>query len=372
MAGVDYYALLGIVPTASLVEIQRAFRRLARRLHPDINPGDRAAAAQYYRIQEAFDVLSHPDRRDKYDRHGVHPEFEEPGEPARYGFEGFDFSIQRQTETNTFFEIFRGGSLTGQHDDEPGEDIHHPLSISFAESLDGLKASFQIVRQMSCERCLGWGEIATDHRTRCPACSGNGRSTQARGHMLFAKPCEECRGSGTIARSRCPDCDGAGRFRRSEDVIVPIPAGVSEGARLSFPGLGHHGRGRGKNGNLYIHVHVPPHPLFHRKGDNLYCTLPVTFTEAALGTRMDVPTLEGSVKMRVPAGVQSGQKLRLAGRGAPSLRGDARGDLFVEIRLVTPRVYDDRSRELLRELERLNPMDPRDEDKSVSAKDVSR
>ena len=372
MAGVDYYALLGVVPTASLVEIRRAFRRLARRLHPDINPGDRAAAAQYQRIQEAFEVLSEPGRRDKYDRHGVHPEDEEPPEPARYGFEGFDFSIQGQTEADVFLEIFRRGSPTSRERDEPGEDIHHRLSISFAESLAGFEASFQIVRQTACERCLGWGEIAAEHRTRCPACSGRGRSTQARGHMLFAKLCEQCRGSGTIARTRCPDCDGAGRFRTTEDVVVPIPAGVSEGARISVPGLGHHGRGRGKNGSLYIHVHVQPHRLFHRKGDNLYCTLPVTFAEAALGTRLDVPTLEGSAKVRVPAGVQSGQKLRLTGRGAPSLRGGARGDLFVEIRVVTPKVYDDRSRELLRELERLNPMDPRGEGERVPAEEASR
>jgi molecular chaperone DnaJ len=182
---------------------------------------------------------------------------------------------------------------------------------------------------------------------------------RAHGYMIFTKPCPVCRGAGHLARELCPDCNGAGRTSRTEPVTLQVPMGVADGDKILLPGLGHEGRGVGAPGDLHVDVHVHPHPLFSRQGDDLFCTVPVSFAEAALGARIEVPTPDGEVTLRVPAGVQSGQKLRLSGRGAPSRRGDGRGDLFIVVKVVTPNVYDDRSRALLRELDRLNPLGER-------------
>ena len=354
----DYYALLGVRRESSKAEIRRAFRKLARRFHPDINPGDNVAAVRYQRIYEAFEVLTDPEQRERYDEVGARPAPEPRPEPARYGFEGFDFSLEERRDTDIFPELFRRPSSEVSAEVD-GSDIHHKLGISFEESLRGLKTRFEIKRGLSCATCEGWGEIPASHPRPCTACGGRGRATQAHGFMLFAKPCVKCQGSGAVARERCRDCDGAGRAARTARVLVSVPPGVTDGDKIVLAEQGHQGRGQGRTGDLYIHVQVHPHPFFTRKGDNLFCTVPISFREAALGAKVEVPTPDGGVTLRVPAGVQSGQKLRLSERGAPSRRGDARGDLFVVVHVVTPKVYDDRSRELLDELERLNPDDSR-------------
>ncbi len=351
----DYYALLGVSPNATPAAIRRAFRKLARKFHPDLNPGDNVAAVRYQRIYEAFEVLTDPGKRESYDTQGHSPSESEGEEPVRYGFEGFDFSLEGEKRTDIFPELFRQLSPR-ENRRERGDDIHHRVALRFEESLKGLTASFQLARSLTCETCQGFGEIPSSDPRPCVTCGGRGRSMQAHGFMLFAKPCSACRGAGHLTTERCPDCRGAGRRTQSETIGVDIPAGVSDGDKLVVPGKGHEGRGRGSPGDLYVHVHVHPHPLFSRMGDNLFCSLPVSFTEAALGARIEVPTPEGPVMLRVPAGVQSGQKLRLSGRGAPSRFAGVRGDLFIVVKVVTPNVYDDRSRELLRELDRLNPM----------------
>ena len=357
----DYYVLLGVEKSASKSEIRRAFRKLARKYHPDINPGDNVAAVRYERIYEAFEVLTDSDRRERYDRVGVQTEPVGSSEPTRYGFEGFDFSLSGEREVDIFPDLFRRSTAVSDRSRSDGEDVHHRLTIAFEESLTGLTSTFQIPRHVACETCEGWGEIPASEPRACARCNGRGRATQVRGFMLFAKPCAHCQGSGMVSRERCPDCGSAGRMTESQSVSVDIPAGVADGDKLSLPGMGGQGRGRGHPGDLYVHIHVHEHPFFTRKGDNLFCAIPVTFAEAALGAKIDVPTPDGSrVTLRVPAGVQSGQKLRLSQRGAPSRRSvESRGDLFVVIQVVTPTLYDDRSRELLRELERLNPTEPR-------------
>lgn len=357
----DYYELLGISPSASRAAIRRAFQKLARKYHPDLNPGDNVARVRYQRIYEAYEVLTDPDRRGRYDEKGERPRGREEPEPARYGFEGFDFSREESRGSRVFPELFRVARAASPHTDERGDDIHHNLKIRFDESLEGISTTIRLPRNISCSTCEGFKEIPSSRERPCRACRGRGRATEAHGFMLFAKPCVECGGRGVVARERCPDCRGAGRSVRDEAVTVKIPRGVHDGDRVVVAGMGHEGRGAGQNGDLYIHVHVDPHPVFTRKGDNLYCTVPITFTEAALGGRISVPTPDGEVSLRLPPGVESGQKLRLSERGAPSRLGAKRGDLFVVVQVVTPRVYDDRSRELLRELDRLNPMDPRAE-----------
>lgn len=361
MSNSDYYDLLGVSRNASKSEIRKAFQKLARKYHPDLNPGDQVAAVRYERIYEAFEVLTDATRRDRYDESGPTEEREPVPEPVRYGFEGFDFTLSGGRDADIFPALFdrREWEVTGRRRD--GDDIHHRISISFLESMRGVSRRFHVTRELSCETCDGLGEVATSMRRRCDECGGRGRSTQARGFMLFARPCGKCRGEGVVAVERCRACEGSGRRAQSSRVRVDVPRGIADGDRLTVPGMGHDGRGGGRTGDLQIHVEVEEDEFFSRKGDNLYCTVPITFAEAALGARIQVPTLDGDVTLRVPRGVQSGQELRLSDRGSPSRRSPSgRGDLFVTLQVVTPPVYDSKSRELLVELDELGPGDVRE------------
>lgn len=351
----NYYALLGVKSNASRAAIRRAFQKLARKYHPDLNPGDNVAAVRYQRLYEAFEILTDAEKRERYDTHGTRPPQETREEPTRYGFEGFDFSLEGEKHADIFPELFRT-AREREPRPEQGEDIHHRLALRFEDALTGRETSFQIARFYTCETCQGFGDIPSADPVPCAACSGRGRALKAHGYMIFAKPCAVCRGAGHLSRELCPDCRGAGRTSRTETVSLAVPMGIADGDKILVPGGGHEGRGSGAPGDLHVDVHVHPHPLFTRMGDNLFCTVPLSFAEAALGGRIEVPTPDGAVTLRVPAGVQSGQKLRISGRGAPTRRGDARGDLFIVVKVVTPAVYDDRSRELLRELDRLNPL----------------
>ena len=355
----DYYTLLGVKSNASKAAIRRAFQKLARKYHPDLNPGDSVAAVRYRRLYEAFEILTDTEKRERYDTHGSRPSEETREEPPRYGFAGFDFSLEGEKRPDIFPELFQSALAPEPRRRERGEDIHHRLALRFEDALTGLETSFQISRFYTCGTCQGFGDIPSADPAPCGACSGRGRAMRVHGFMIFAKPCAVCRGTGHLSREVCPDCRGAGRTSRTETVTVQVPMGVSDGDKLLVPTHGHEGRGAGAPGDLYVDVHVHAHPLFSRQGDNLFCTVPLSFTEAALGARIEVPTPDGPVMLRVPAGVQSGQKLRISGRGAPSRRADARGDLFIVVKVVTPTVYDDRSRELLRELDRLNPLGSR-------------
>jgi molecular chaperone DnaJ len=355
----DYYELLGVPSNASKTAIRRAYQKLARRYHPDLNPGDNVAALRYQRIYEAFEILTDSEKRKRYDVHGSRPPEENREEPPRFGFAGFDFSLEGEKRLDIFPELFRSAHESGGRRGERGEDIHHRLALRFADALTGLETSFQIARSHQCRTCQGFGHVPSADPVPCSSCSGRGHATRAHGYMVFAKPCAVCKGAGRLSREACPDCRGAGRTSRSETVTLRVPPGVADGDKILVPERGHDGRGSGPPGDLQLEIHVHPHPLFSRKGDNLFCTVPVSFAEAALGARIEVPTPDGPVTLRVPAGVQSGQKLRLSGRGAPSRRGDVRGDLFIVVKVMTPKVYDDRSRELLRELDRLNPLGTR-------------
>ena len=355
----DYYALLGVRSNASKAAIRRAFQKLARKYHPDLNPGDSLAAVRYRRFYEAFEILIDSEKRERYDTHGSRPSEESREEPPRYGFAGFDFSLEGEKRPDIFPELFQGALAPEPRRNERGEDIHHRLALRFEDALTGLETSFQISRAYTCSTCRGFGDIPSADPAPCSACAGRGRAMKVHGFMVFAKPCAVCRGTGHLSREACPDCRGAGRTSRTETVTVQVPMGVSDGDKLLVPSRGHEGRGAGPPGDLYVDVHVHSHSLFSRQGADLFCTVPMSFAEAALGARIEVPTPDGPVTLRVPAGVQSGQKLRLSGRGAPSRGAGARGDLFIVVKVVTPTVYDDRSRELLRELDRLNPLGSR-------------
>jgi molecular chaperone DnaJ len=343
----DLYALLGLAPGASPADIKRAYRRLARRYHPGINPGDRAAESVYKRISEAYETLVDPERRRTYDA-GAPPT---TGTASTFEFTGFDFSTGAHgPQAATFTELF--ADMLGETGrPEPGADIHAAVTIEFDVSMRGVERQVVVTRQDVCRACRGAGSVLTPEG-RCGPCHGTGKVRWARGYMVFTKSCAACHGTGRQRTDRCAVCAGHGRQVRSEGVPVAIPAGVSEGARLRIADGGHAGHHGGRNGDLYVTVHVQSHPVFTRQGDDLSTAVSLGVHEAVLGTRIDVPTLEGPVKLRIPPGTQAGQRFRLRDRGAPTAAG-GRGDLLVEVRIVLPQVVDERGKELMREFGKL-------------------
>ena len=363
--GVDYYEILGVARTANIPRIRQAYRRLARRTHPDLNPHDRVIEERYREIQQAYEVLVDPVRREEYDRRGSR----EPGPvratPVHYGFAGFDFGAEPAADSGALHEILgrRDSSLSAEADGTA--DIHARVRISFLESLEGKQVRLRAARRETCDGCGGCGQkpVADPVRgggTECPACSGGGRRIRRYGHMVFVRPCRRCNGQGALFHLPCASCLGSGRRERPVRLVARLPAGVADGATIVVEGQGHHRSGTELPGDLRLHVEVARHPILERRGDNLICPLPLTLAEAALGGRIEVPTLSGPVTVRLPPGVQPGARIRLAGRGVPSTRGDARGDLFLEVRIHIPEIRDDRSRDLVRELEERYPESPRD------------
>lgn len=360
----DYYAILGVGRDADPLRIRQAYRRLARRLHPDLNPNDRIVAERFRQIQRAFEVLGDPDSRAEYDRRGG----AEPA-PARvrrvhYGFAGFDFGEKPAKEEWALHEIIGPAEPAESGSPEGDPDIHARERISFVESLEGKQIRLRINRREVCETCEGRGERpvgdVAPHGIECNGCGGAGRRVRRYGHMVFTRPCRRCGGRGLLFHSACSRCGGRGTRTRPVRVVARVPAGVADGATIVVEGKGHERRAGEPPGDLRLYVEVAPHPVLERRGDNLVCPLPLTLAEAALGGRIEVPTLSGIVAVRLPPGVQPGTRLRLAGRGAPSVRGDGRGDLFLEVRIHIPEIRDDLSRELVRKLERRYPESPRE------------
>jgi molecular chaperone DnaJ len=356
----DFYVLLGIEREASLDEVKRAYRRLARRYHPDINPGDRVAAARFRYIAEAYETLSDAERRRGYDSGAMETSADEA--PT---FEGFDFSVSASgPASSTFGDLFadvlqhRGAAQQATREPERGADLHQTLVVPFEDSIQGVRRQVTLTRQARCRRCQGAGSLRAPE-TRCTRCQGAGVVKSVRGHMVFSKACTDCRGTGRLLSTRCPACAGQQTEIRTESLSLAVPPGVRDGAQVRVPEKGHAGRNGGGPGDLYITVHVEEHPLFRRDGDNLHVVVPIALHEAALGAKIDVPTVQGAARLRVPPGTQSGQHFYLRERGVPSPRGDRHGDLIVEVRLVLPKVLDERSKELLREFGRLNREDVR-------------
>jgi molecular chaperone DnaJ len=356
----DFYLLLGLERQASLSDIKRAYRRLARKYHPDINPGDRVAAAQFRQISEAYETLSDPDRRRRYDATGV----EADGRSApSIEFEGFDFSVSVSgAAASTFGDLFADvlGHRETARGDIPtrGADLHQSIAMSFEEAMHGGQRQVVVTRQEQCRTCRGSGRLRTPG-TRCLQCLGGGVVKSARGHMVFSKPCPHCGGSGQQRPAFCPTCGGQKVEMRTEPLAITLPPGLADGARMRVAGKGHTGRNGGEPGDLYLSIAVAPHPQFRRDGDDLHIVVPVAIHEAALGARIEVPSLDGPTRLRVPPGTQSGQRFRLREHGVPSPRDGRRGDLVVEVRLVLPKLLDERSKELLREFGRINDDDVR-------------
>ena len=348
----DLYVVLGLDEQASERDIKRAYRRLARRFHPDINPGDRTAEARFRQILEAYETLVDPSRRSRYDA-GQHVE---PDRRQTSGFEGFDFSARGADYSATFGDLMAEVlSERGTRPLEPqrGADLHQELQLSFDEAFAGRERLITIARRDTCRACAGSGLTRTAPGA-CTVCQGQGGLRTVRGHMVFSRSCTSCGGTGQHRPRACPTCAGSVLEARPETTLVRIPAGIADGDRVRVSGQGNAGGRGGPAGDLYITVRVAPHPRFRRDGDDLHLVVPVAVHEAALGARIEIPTPDGPARLRVPPGTQSGQRFRLRERGAHSTRGAARGDLVVEVRLMLPQILDERSKELLREFGRIN------------------
>jgi molecular chaperone DnaJ len=357
MPAADYYEVLGVGRKARPPEIKKAYKRLARKCHPDLNPGNRAAEEQFKRITEAYEVLSDPEKRRRYDQGGFAaggpgfrpgaPGFGGAGAPPDFDFSGAGFG---RGFSEIFAEIFGEGPAPRPQEPRSGEDRVHSMRLGFFDAIRGLTTPLQIEGEEACSECAGAGTVPSARARICPDCQGTGRVERLGGRIRFTPVCRRCGGSGKLMEEPCRRCGGSGRIPKVQRIQVQIPPGVDTGSRVRIAGRGGPGVLGGPPGDLYIQIQVDSHPFFSRAGDQILCTVPVSFSEAALGAKVEVPTIDGSAAMRVPPGTQSGQKFRLRGRGAPSLRGSGRGDQIVEVRVVTPEVRDERTRALLRQL----------------------
>jgi len=375
----DYYELLGVPRKASVKDLRAAYRKLARKYHPDLNPGDKSAEEKFKQIQEAYEVLSDTKKRQMYDQFG----FNAPGpggsggpgaayggaspEDIHFDFGGFDFGGQggaagsNASFRDLFSQFFRGATAAqpgaGR---EPGTDLEYQIDITFAEAMHGAVKKLSFTRLDVCNVCHGAGVAPGDEKI-CPTCNGSGQVTQVSGKMRFQITCSRCGGSGRL-HTMCRNCGGEGRVQRVDTLEVRIPPGAQTGSRVRVAGRGNAGTGGGPPGDLYIITNVQPHPFFERRGDDLYTVVPVTVSEASLGAKVEVPTIDGRAQVRIPPGTNSGKKLRLREKGAPSVRQQGkRGDQIVEVQVVVPKPEDERVRNLLKELGKLDQEDPRRE-----------
>ncbi len=360
MAGKDLYAILGLSRGASAAAVKKAYKQLARKYHPDLNPGDKRAEERFKDISEAYSVLSDVEKKKRYDTLGT---LGNHGPQTSHGvnFTGFDFDAG--SSAGGFGDLFESFLRTSRTEKPrgavAGEDLVFPLTLTLREAYEGKKTRLAIHHTVVCRSCGGEGRIPPKNPAPCPSCGGTGKMGLAQGHLTFSRVCPNCGGSGRDPGLVCRFCGGRGVVDVAKTVSVSIPAGVDTGSRVRLKGKGQAGLRGGKAGDLYIETHILPDKSFTREGRNLKEKVPITIVEAVLGARITVPTMAGSATMKIPPGTSSGQVFRLKERGMPSLRGGARGDLMVEVAIVTPKVVDEKAKELLREFERLNPESPR-------------
>jgi molecular chaperone DnaJ len=380
----DYYATLGVKKTATQEEIRKAFRKLARKYHPDVNPGDKKAEEKFKEISEANDILSDEKKRKVYDQLGFYSDQIDPAQAEAYArhqgpgggvpvdFGGFDFSGfqggggQQQSGSgwSSFKDIF-SGMFSGQQEQkrprgpQPGTDLEYQATVDFWTAIRGGQARLQIQRQDTCPTCHGHAH--TGGPMTCPECNGTGQVTQMGGRMKFNIQCPRCGGTGR-ATSDCATCHGQGVIDRTETVEFRIKPGTRDGQRIRLQGKGNAGANGGPAGDLFLIVRVGTHPVFSRTGDDIHITVPVTVPEASMGAKVEVPTIDGRAQLKIPPGTQPGQKLRMRERGVESAQhAGMRGDQIVTVQVVTPHLQDERSREIMRELAKLNPADPREQ-----------
>ena len=379
----DYYATLGVGRTAKPDAIRKAYRHLARKLHPDVNPGDSAAEERFKEVQEAYSVLGDEKKREFYDRHGFYSEQAQSGAPGSggspggFGFEGFDFSDfgaggaeGARPDLGSLFESFLGGGRRkrGQAaQPSKGEDLEYALEVGFNDAIRGKSVRLNVQRYSRCEPCAGTGSAKGAPPRRCGQCGGSGHSQASMGNMRFNVPCQACGGGGST-RTPCATCDGEGRVRGSGTVEARIPPGTGENARLRLAGKGNAGRMGGPAGDLYVVARLGTHPFFERKGSDIYIQVPISPAEAVLGGKIEVPTIDGTAFLRIPPATNSGKTFRVRERGVEDPRGGKRGDQFVRISIVVPEVPDETTKDLMRRYTELNPENPRQSILSASGR----
>jgi molecular chaperone DnaJ len=356
----DYYEVLGVAKDADEKELKRAYRKLAHQFHPDKNPGDKASEDKFKEASEAYAVLADPDKRAAYDRFG----FNAPGMGA--GFDG-GFAVNIQDIFGDIFgDLFggRGGRRGGGGGPQRGSDLRFHLEIAFEEAAFGAEKDVSIPRLEDCSTCKATGAAPGSKPKTCATCGGVGEIRVSQGFFAIAKTCHVCHGRGSIVEQPCPDCRGTGSKEVERNLKVKVPAGVNDGTRLRFVGEGEGGRLGGPRGDLYVVLSIHPHPIFQREDEHVTCELPLSFPQAALGCTLDVPTLDGKVAMRIPAGTQPGAIFRLKGKGIPALRGGGRGDQLVRVHLEVPRQLNAEQQRLLEQFAEVSGVDVHPESKS--------
>ncbi|NSW91313.1 MAG: molecular chaperone DnaJ [Firmicutes bacterium] len=354
----DYYEVLGIDRNASDEEIKKAYRKLAKKYHPDVNPGDKEAEAKFKEVNEAYEVLSDPQKKAKYDRFG-HSAFEQGGFDSGFGgFGDFDFGGIGDIFESFFEGAFGGSSFSrrtskSRTGPQRGADLKYRIDITFEEAAFGTEKEISLNRIEVCQTCQGTGASSGTGLETCKHCNGTGqiqfKQSTPFGHFVNIKTCDVCRGEGKIITNPCYTCGGSGKVRKNVKIKVKIPAGIDNGQTISLRGEGEPGLRGGPAGDLYIDVRVKPHPIFTRKGNDIICEIPITFVQSALGGELEVPTLEGKIKYNIPEGTQTGTVFKLKGKGIPFIRGTGRGDLFFKVNIEVPRKLNERQKELLRE-----------------------
>lgn len=349
----DYYETLGVARTASEAELKSAFRKQAMLCHPDKNPGDKAAEAKFKELNEAYQILSDPQKRQAYDQHG-HRAFEQGGGGGGPGFNG-DFSDVMSDIFDSFFGEGRGRGKPqgGGNGRERGSDLRFNLEISLEDAFQGKAANIKVPSSIACEPCKGTGAKAGSKPRQCTTCGGYGRVRASQGFFSIERTCPTCNGRGEIIDDPCSACLGAGRVTRERQLAVNVPAGVEDGTRIRLTGEGEAGLRGGPTGDLYIFLSVKPHAIFQRDGSDLFCRVPLGLTSAALGGEIEVPTLDGGkAAVKIPEGTQNGKQFRLKGKGMPVLRARDVGDLYIQVQVETPQNLTRRQRELLQEFDR--------------------
>ena len=377
----DHYKTLGVSKSASVDQIRKAYRRLARKYHPDVNPGDSSAEERFKSIQEAYGVLGDQKKREMYDQYGFYSETGAyPGSgghgPGGFDFSGFDFSNFARAAGGAAAGSKRGHSWGGGFSDlfsqffrqdqeqaaaraQPGEDLEYSVDIDFWDAIKGATLRLNVARHEPCPQCRGVGNIGQG-TIACNKCQGSGQVSQTVGAMRFNLNCPRCQGSGQL-RDVCPGCGGEGRLHRTETVEVRIPPGAQNGSRLRVPGKGNAGQRGGAAGDLYIITRVGSHSVFERKGDDIHLRVPITIPEAILGGSIEVPTIAGKARLKIPPATSSGKRFRLRDKGVLNPRTNRRGDQFVEVKIVVPEVPDEASKAMMKEFANLNPEDPRND-----------
>ena len=348
----DYYELLAVNRNASEEEIKKAYRKLALKYHPDRNPGDKQAEERFKEVSEAYQVLSDPQKRAQYDQFG-HAAFGEGGPFAG----GFDFTAGFEDVFGDIFGEFFGAGSTRRRGRARGEDLRYNLSLTFQEAVSGAEKKIKIPRHGTCETCHGTGSKPGTSPKTCPTCRGRGQVSFQQGFFSFSRTCNQCQGRGTIISDPCSTCGAAGRVRKLHTLSIKIPAGVDTGSRLKLAAEGESAPPGGAPGDLYVVIQVEPHPIFVRDNLDIICDVPISFVQAALGAEIDVPTLDGKVKMKIPPGTQSGKVFRLKGKGIKDIRGYHHGDQHVRLIIETPTHLTARQKELLREFAALGGED---------------